>query len=205
MNEHLKPGQIPPDSGAVRQLIGRVFLKLARWRIDGNIPASSQMVVIAAPHTTNWDFIYLIAAAFCFRLKINWMGKDSLFSNPFGFFMRWMGGIAIDRSRNTNLVSQLIETMQDGQPLAVVIPPSGTRRKTEFWKSGFYRIAEGAKIPIVCGFLDYDKKVAGMGLTLTPSGDIRADMDRIRGFYKDIRGKYPQHTDTIRLREELEE
>ncbi len=194
----------PPDSGRLLQLVGRAFLKLTGWKLAGGVPANSQMVVIAAPHTTNWDFIYLIAAAISFRLKINWMGKASLFKPPLGIFMRWMGGISIDRSKQTNLVAQLTAKYAAGEHLAVVIPPSGTRSPTEYWKSGFYWIAREARVPIVCGYLDYPKRIAGLGLSFTPTDDIRADMDRIREFYQDIQGKYPSNASSIRLREETD-
>jgi 1-acyl-sn-glycerol-3-phosphate acyltransferase len=193
-----------PRYSYVIHLIGRIFARATGWRVVGRAPAYSKMVVIAAPHTSNWDFVYLMMAACVFRLKIHWMGKKSLFAPPFGTFMKSLGGIAIDRNQRTNVVDQMAEKFQQQEQLAIVIPPSGTRSKTDFWKSGFYRIASKAQVPIVCGYLDYAKREAGLGLSFVPSGDTGADMQRIRDFYGDKVSKYPLRSSRIRLREEDE-
>jgi len=200
--QSLYPG---PRSGPLLQLIGKLFLKATGWRLQASIPNSAGMVVIAAPHTTNWDFIFLLAAAFALRLKINWMGKDTLFTPPFGYIMRGLGGIAVDRSTQSNAVDQLASRFRDGKKLALVVSAPGSRRKAQFWRSGFYWIAHSAQVPVVCGYLDYQKKVAGLGLAFVPTGNITADMDRIREFYRDIAGKYPDQVSTPLLKEELKE
>ena len=194
-----------PRSGPLLQFIGTLFLKAAGWDLQATIPNSAGMVVIAAPHTTNWDFIFLMAAAFALRLKINWMGKDTLFKPPLGFIMRGLGGIAVNRDKNTNVVEQLAIRFSNDKKLALVVSAPGTRKKAQFWKSGFYWIANRAQVPIVCGYLDYQKKVAGMGLSFVPTGNVTADMDRIREFYRDIAGKYPHQVTTPLLKEELQE
>lgn len=194
-----------PKYSYVTQLIGRIFARITRWHVTGRVPDCSKMVIIAAPHTSNWDFVYLLMAACVFRLKIHWMGKKSLFTPPFGPFMRLLGGIEIDRNQRTNVVSQLAEKFKTQQRLAVVIPPSGTRSKTDYWKSGFYWIAHEAQIAVVCGYLDYQKKEAGLGLSFVPSGDTRNDMERLRDFYSDKVSKYPHRLSRIRLREEDEQ
>ena len=185
-------------------LFGKLFAKITGWRVTGQAPNYSKMVIIAAPHTTNWDFVYLLMAACVFRLKIHWMGKESLFGPPFGTFMRSLGGIAIARDRRTNVVFQLAEELRKQDRLAIVIPPAGTRRKTDYWKSGFYWIAREAKVPVVCGYLDYEKREAGLGLSFIPSGDASVDMERLRNFYGDKVAKYPHRLSRIRLREEDE-
>lgn len=185
-------------------VIGRLFAKITGWRVTGQVPACRKMVIIAAPHTTNWDFVYLLMAACVFRLKIHWMGKKSLFRPPFGPFMRMLGGIAIDRDRPTNVVDQMAEQFRQQKRLAVAIPPSGTRHKTDYWKSGFYWIAHQAQVPIVCGYLDYQKREAGLGLSFVPSGEASVDMQRLRNFYSEKVGKYPHRSSRIRLREEDE-
>ncbi|MDK1025167.1 MAG: lysophospholipid acyltransferase family protein [Gammaproteobacteria bacterium] len=200
--QSIHPG---PRSGLLLQLVGKVFLKATGWKFEGSLPNAAGMVVIAAPHTSNWDFIYFLAGAFVLRLKVNWMGKDTLFTPPFGYIMRGLGGIAVNRSKHTNVVEQLALEFRDGKKMALVVPASGTRKKTPFWKSGFYWIAIKANVPIVCGYLDYRKKIAGLGLSFVPTGDVTADMDRIREFYRDIQGKYPDKVSTPVLKEELQE
>jgi len=193
-----------PRSGLLLQLIGNLFLRATGWKLQANMPDSPGMVIIAAPHTTNWDFIFLMAAAFALRLRINWMGKDTLFTPPLGYIMRGLGGIAVNRSQQTNVVEQLAVRFSDGKKLALVVSAPGTRRKAKFWKSGFYWIANSAQVPIVCGYLDYRKRVAGMGLSFVPTGNVITDMDRIREFYRDIAGKYPDQVTPPVLKEEQE-
>ena len=191
----------PRRCNPLAQLLGGLVLSVFGWQKAGQVPSARNMVIIAAPHTTNWDFIFLLAAAYSFGISVNWLGKDSLFRSPLGPILRFLGGVPVDRSKRNNLVQSLSEQIEHGSGLALVIPPSGTRRKTEHWKSGFYRIAEAAQIPLVCGYLDYQKKEAGLGLAFLPS-DLSRDMNRIREFYEPIVGKYPENKSRIRLREE---
>lgn len=184
-------------------LTGKLFLRLSRWRVEGEIPSSSHVVIIAAPHTTNWDFVYLLAAAWSLRLRIHWLGKKQLFKFPFGGVMRALGGIAVDRSQRNDLVVQLTQTYAERDGFALVIPPSGSRSKAEHWRSGFYWVASSSGADIVCGFLDYPTRTAGLGLTFRPSGDVREDMDEVRAFYEPITGKYPERETPTRLREEI--
>lgn len=177
-------------------------MKLFGWTVVGRVPDSKKMIVIAAPHTTNWDFIFLLGAAYSFRLGINWLGKNTLFPPVLGTFLKFLGGVPVDRSRNTNLVQTLAESIEQAEDFTLIIPPAGTRRKTEYWKSGFYQVALATQMPLVCGYLDYDKKIAGLGLSFIPTGDVTSDMNRIREFYQAIIGKYPENTSTIRLKEE---
>jgi 1-acyl-sn-glycerol-3-phosphate acyltransferase len=178
-----------------------LVLTVFGWKRAGQVPRARNMVIIAAPHTTNWDFIFLLATAYSFGISINWLGKDSLFRSPLGPIIRFLGGVPVDRSKRNNLVQSLSAQIEHGSGIALVIPPSGTRRKTEYWKSGFYRIAEAAQIPIVCGYLDYKTKEAGLGLAFLPS-HLSRDMGRIREFYEPITGKYPENKSRIRLKEE---
>jgi len=191
----------PRRCNPLAQLLGGLVLSIFGWQKAGQVPNARNMVIIAAPHTTNWDFIFLLAAAYSFGISVNWLGKDSLFRSPLGPILRFLGGVPVDRSKRNNLVQSLSAQIERGSGIALVIPPSGTRRKTEHWKSGFYRIAEAAQIPLVCGYLDYQKKEAGLGLAFLPS-DLSRDMNRIREFYEPIVGKYPENKSRIRLREE---
>ncbi len=159
------------------------------------------MIIIAAPHTSNWDFVLLISAAYSFGVGINWLGKDSLFKTPIGPLLRYVGGIPVDRSKTNKLVQILCELIEESDGITLVVPPSGTRSKTDYWKSGFYRIAEAARIPIVCGYLDYDKKEAGLGPAFLTQ-DLKGDMNQIREFYEPIAAKFPELKSRIRLKEE---
>ena len=120
------------------------------------------------------------------------MGKHTLFKPPYGGFMRKLGGIAIDRRAPRGTVEQMVDVFNQQEKLVLLIPPEGTRKKVESWKTGFYHIAQGANVPILLAYLDYRRKVVGFGPTITPSGNVAADMERIQTFYRDISGKYPQ-------------
>ena len=182
--------------------VGLTFMALTGWRVRGQAPTSVRTVIIAAPHTTNWDFVYLMAAAMVLKVRIHWLGKKELFAFPFGGVMRALGGISVDRAVSTNLVEQVAGRFETTDKLTVVIPPSGTRGRATHWKSGFYWIAHNAGASIVCGYLDYAKREAGLGYTFEPSGIPAQDMPRVRAFYEPITGKYPDQTTPARLREE---
>ena len=147
--------------------------------------------MIAAPHTSNWDLPIMLFVAFAFKTKLYFMLKDATFRWPFGGFFTWLGGIPINRSKTSGVVEQSIQAFRENEKLVMVVPPSGTRSKVTRWKTGFYHIATGAGVPIVLGFLDYRRKVGGVGPTVVPTGNIEADMKTIRAFYADITAKYP--------------
>ncbi|MEN9543456.1 MAG: hypothetical protein RLZZ598_289 [Pseudomonadota bacterium] len=167
------------------------FLKLTGWRVEGELPSGTdKCVLIAAPHTSNWDLPYTLMVAFVLRINIYWMGKAQIFRWPFAGLMKWLGGIPVQREKSSNLVAASVEAIKaaDG-PLALVVPPEGTRSKTRYWKTGFYWIAVGAEVPIVMAYMDYSQKRSGLGPVFTPTGDIEADMAAIKAFYAPIRGK----------------
>ncbi len=180
----------------------RVYLRIFGWQMEGRPPDFSKYVVVAAPHTTNWELPTGLMMAFAFRMKVYWMGKDSLFRRPFGAFFRWLGGIPVNRSKSTGLVAQTVQTFNEHERLIILMAPEGTRSKIGHWRSGFYHIANGARVPLVLGFLDYRRKVGGIGPAVIPSGDIESDMKEIRAFYAGVTGKHPQNSDqaTIALR-----
>lgn len=171
--------------------LASVFLWCTGWKVAGCRPEVDRYVVIAAPHTSNWDFIYTLALAFHFRLNPKIMMKDTWFRGPLGPLFRWLGALPIDRTRSQNLVAQSVAAFQAARRMVLVVPPSGTRRRVQCWKSGFYHIAHGAGVPIALGFLDYGRKVGGFGPLFHPTGDIDRDMAAIRDFYRPIVGKHP--------------
>lgn len=147
-------------------------------------------VFIAAPHTSNWDLPYTLMVAFALRLNIYWMGKESLFKPPFRSIMMWLGGIPVRRESSNNLVTASVQAILEAKgPLQLIVPPEGTRNKTRYWKTGFYYIAMGAKVPIVMAYMDYSRKISGLGPVFEPTGDIEADMLAIKAFYAPFKGK----------------
>ena len=182
------------DTPVVNTLLragSRAFLKLNGWTVQGTLPPSaSRCVLIAAPHTSNWDLPYTLMVALSLRLNVYWMGKASLFRFPFGPVMRWLGGIAVERDKNSNLVAASAAALvQADGPLQLVVPPEGTRDKTRHWKTGFYFIALQAKVPIILAYMDYQRKVSGLGPVFTPTGDVDADMAQIKLFYAGVQGR----------------
>ena len=171
------------------------YLRWKGWTVVGELPSHAvKSVMIAAPHTSNWDLPYTLMVAFSLRLHIYWMGKASLFRWPFGAVMRWLGGIAVDRSKNSNLVLASAQAIvQADGPLQLVVPPEGTRGKTRHWKTGFYYIALEAQVPIILAYLDYQRKVGGLGPVFTPTGDVDVDMAEIKRFYAPIKGRRADH------------
>lgn len=171
--------------------LSRLGLMLAGWKLEGVSPTARKYVLIAAPHTSNWDFVLTLAIAFCFRIKLFWMGKHSLFWGPFGTVMKWLGGIPVERDKANGLVQQIVDKYSQCSDLVVAIPPEGTRSKVRQWKSGFYHVACGAGVPIALGFLDFKKKVGGFGPMVMPTGNFEEDLQKIQAFYASITGKKP--------------
>jgi 1-acyl-sn-glycerol-3-phosphate acyltransferase len=167
------------------------ILKMTGWKVEGALPPNTpKCVMIAAPHTSNWDLPNTLMAAFALRLHIYWMGKESIFKPPFRHLMMWLGGIPVNRDRANNLVAASAQAIVDAdQPLQLVVPPEGTRQKTRYWKTGFYYIALSAKVPIVLAYMDYKRKISGLGPLFHPSGDIEADMVKIKAFYAAFTGR----------------
>ncbi|NNL66060.1 MAG: acyltransferase [Myxococcales bacterium] len=182
--------------------LAELFLRLNGWQTEGQTPEAKKFVLIAAPHTSNWDLAYLLAMAVRFDIKPRWMGKHTLFRGPMGTVMRALGGIPIRRHLRENVVDQMKRTFDENEVLALTIPPEGTRGHTDHWKSGFYHIAVGAGVPLVFSYLDFGRKVGGIGPTYVPTGDVKADMDVIRAFYRDMQGRSPEDFGPIRLKEE---
>jgi 1-acyl-sn-glycerol-3-phosphate acyltransferase len=169
----------------------RAFLRFNGWTVEGRLPAeAAKSVLIAAPHTSNWDLPYTLMVAFSLHLNIYWMGKASLFRFPFGPLMRWLGGIAVDRSQSQQLVAASAAAIVAADGAAqLVVPAEGTRGKTRHWKTGFYFIALEAQVPIVLAYMDYRRKVSGLGPLFRPTGDVVADMAEIKRFYAGISGR----------------
>lgn len=185
------------------KLITGLCLKAVGWRIVGEAPKASKYVLIAAPHTSNWDLVLMLMCGVQFGVWPSWCGKHTLFKPPvFGWFMRKLGGIPIDRRARNNMVQFLADLFKQSETLVLAVPPEGTRGRREYWKSGFYHIAHTAQVPICLGYLDFSRKRGGMGPLVRTTGDVHADMEVIRAFYADKFGRYPDKQGPVRLASE---
>jgi 1-acyl-sn-glycerol-3-phosphate acyltransferase len=158
--------------------------------------------MIAAPHTSNWDFPLTLALARMSGVKITWLGKAQLFRGPMGPIMRRLGGIAVDRSSAGGMVEAMAAQFASRDRLCLVVPAEGTRSRSEYWKSGFYRIARRADVPVLCGFVDKSTRTGGFGPAVALTDDLGADMDVIRAFYAGKTGLRAHRTAVPRLRDE---
>ena len=191
-----------PGVGRLARLVGAAYLRLFGWRVEGAAPHVAKAVLVAAPHTSNWDLPFMLATAWVLGVRLSWLGKRGLFRGPFGPLFRRLGGLPVDRGSSQNLVQQAVDWFADAGRLFLAIAPSGTRSRAAHWRSGFYHIARAAGVPVLCTFLDYRRKVGGVGPPFVPTGDVRADMDEIRAFYAGIVARHPARETPVRLREE---
>ena len=174
-------------------LLGRFFYALTGWKCVGKSPTRAKYVVIAAPHTSNWDGFHLLCAAAILRLRFSYFGKDTLFVGPLGLILRATGGMPLDRSKNQGLVAQAVAKFDESETFAMGVAPEGTRQYTPGWKTGFYYIALEAHVPVLLGFIDYSRKEAGLlDEVLVPTGDIKRDFEILARLYADKAPRHPQ-------------
>ena len=184
----------------LRRTVARLALRAARWRTVGTVPPRS--VLVGAPHTSNWDWVLTMLLAWDHRIRIRLLVKQELFRGPLGPLLRATGAVELDRRNPGATIRALLAEAESGDPFVLGIAAEGTRGKAEYWKSGFHRIARQTGLPITLAFLDVPSRTVGWGPTFHPSGDVRADMDRIRDFYADKTGFRPESFTTPRLRDE---
>ena len=182
----------------------RFVLRCLGWTFHWDVPKEKKYVYLAFPHSSNWDGFYLLLFIAAYPVKLHWMGKKSLMDPPLGWITRPFGGVGIDRSAPQNMVEQMASVFNQNESFALAIPPEGTRSYRDYWKSGFYHIARTANVPVCCGVLDYKKKTAGFGPMIHLTGDIDADMDKIREIYREFapEGLRPKKVGPIRVRQE---
>lgn len=176
-------------------MFGRTFLKFSGWKVINRPPDIPKYVAIAAPHTSNWDFPIFMATVGYLNLDISFLGKHSLFEGIFGWLFYWLGGIPVERETSTasTVVDQVVKTFAENEQLILGIAPEGTRSSVKKWKTGFYRIAHRAGVPIVPTYLDSATKTIGFGEVFTPTGDMEADLLFLQAFYADKKGVCPQN------------
>ncbi|NMN98216.1 1-acyl-sn-glycerol-3-phosphate acyltransferase [Antrihabitans stalactiti] len=184
----------------IRRAIARAALRVARWKTVGTVPQKG--ILVGAPHTSNWDWVATIAMCWSSRVQPTVLIKKEFFKGPFAPLLRATGGVPLDRANPGETIRALLETAKGNESFLLCIAAEGTRTKTEFWKSGFYRISQQTGLPISLGFIDGATKTVGVGPTFTPTGDIGADMNLVREFYSDKLGINPENRTEPRLREE---
>jgi dephospho-CoA kinase len=187
---------LPVWGNSLTRVIGKLILGLTGFRWVGPFPNLKKFVLIGAPHTTNWDFILGMALLLATGVRVNWIGKHTIFRPPFGGFMRWLGGVAVDRRRTDGLVAQVSQAIKDADRMVIGLAPEGTRKHVERWKTGFYRIAVSAGVPIVIGMIDFGRKELRVDSVFEPTGDMEADIAAIRARYEGVRGKYAEKSST---------
>lgn len=181
----------PMRFGRRTRAFGRLVLRLAGWRIEGGLPAERRFVVIVAPHTSNWDFVVGVFAMFALGVGVHFIGKHTLFRGPLGPVMRWLGGTPVDRSASRGTVQQAAAEIRARDAYVLALSPEGTRRRVVEWKRGFYHIAVAAHVPVLAVWLDYSRRVVGIGAPVHPTGDADADIARLRAFYHAGMARYP--------------
>lgn len=149
-------------------------------------------VMVAGPHTSNWDFLYAMAIFWKHNVNVKFFIKDSFTKGISGGFFRWMGAVGVDRSKKNNLVDYAISLFDENEKLVMLVPAEGSRKRVDKWKKGFYHIASGANVPVALGYLDYKNKIAGVDKMMNLSGNFEADMKIMEDFYKTKTGKYPE-------------
>jgi 1-acyl-sn-glycerol-3-phosphate acyltransferase len=177
--------KVPRWGNAASGWLGRAMLTALRWRLDARLPDLPKFVIIAVPHTSNWDFVVGIAAVLALRVRVRWWVKHTVYVRPWRRIIDWLGGIPIDRGSAHGVVGQTVAAFRREPHLVLGLTPEGTRRRVEQWKRGFYHVALQAQVPVVLAWFDYRRRVVGVGAVVQPTGDYEADTARMLEFYRD--------------------
>jgi 1-acyl-sn-glycerol-3-phosphate acyltransferase len=178
-----------PASRRFSRWLGRTILRLGGWRVIGTFPDIPRLVLIAAPHSSNWDGIWGMAAKMALGFDARILGKDSLFWWPLSVVLRRLGVIPLDRSKPQGVVEQSIELIRQSPQLWFALAPEGTRKPVQQWKAGFLKIAHGAGVPVLMAYFHYPDRTIGIGPLFHTTGDLPADMAAIRAWYRPWQGK----------------
>jgi len=185
------PDCLPSRGNAFSRVVGRTLFSAMGWRIEGEFPPQPKLVAIVAPHTSNWDFIVGILAVFAIGIRARFIAKHQLFKPPLGWLMRWFGGIPVNREAPQGMVPQAVAAIERTQSVFLAITPAGTRSSSKPWKSGFYRIAVAARVPIMPIAFDGEHKTIRLFPAFAPSGDYEADLPKLRAYFEGVRGIKP--------------
>ena len=182
------PATLRQDRGWLWQTIGRTYLRLSGWRIEGAFPQDPKLLTIVAPHTSNWDFPLGLAVVFALELRVSWLGKHSLFKAPFKSFLQWLGGIPVDRRASHGVVGACVAAFESAPAILLALAPEGTRKGVSQWKSGFHSIATGAGVPIFPVAFDYREHVVRLLPLFRPSGNLERDLPLIQALFSHAHG-----------------
>jgi len=172
--------------------ISRFYFFVTGWKLIGQIPPDTQKcILVAAPHTSNYDFGYSRAALYILNARVKYLAKKELFNSPLGFIFRLTGGISVERDKSANMVDRMVELFNNSSEMIIMLAPEGSRKLKGKWKTGFYQAAMKAKVPIVLASLDYKKKIANVGIHFYPTGDYAKDMEQVVEFYRTVTPRYP--------------
>ena len=174
----------------VSRALGRMMMRLSGWRFDGTLPDVPKIVIVVAPHTTNWDFVIGVMVLWALDIKISFLGKHTLFRGLFGKWMRSIGGIPVDRASTHGVVGDAVEAFRVAERMVLALAPEGTRQLDKGFRMGFLHIAHGAGVPVLLAYFDFSRKVVGFGPLMHTSGDANADLATVLNYYRPIRGKY---------------
>ena len=173
-----------------------ILFNLLGWKVPNDFPSQiDKYIIIAAPHTSNWDFPIAVLSKFAMGKEINFIGKHTLFKPPFGFFFRAVGGTPVDRTASKNMVQSIIDIFNEKDKFIFAISPEGTRKKVSTWKTGFYHVALGAKVPVVMATLDFENKQILIKDPYYLTGDQKVDFEYFHKYFKDVKGKNPDQFD----------
>jgi 1-acyl-sn-glycerol-3-phosphate acyltransferase len=159
------------------------------WRVEGEIPNRPRLVIIAAPHTSNWDFVIGMAAKHALGLQALWLGKHTLFRPPLGWFMRALGGMPVDRSTSHDVVSGIVEEFSRREKFVIGLAPEGTRKRIARWRTGFYHIAHATHAPIVPVAFNWEVRAVQIGAPFETTGDLEKDLAELQGRFAGVRGR----------------
>lgn len=183
--------QLPRRGNAVSAALGRLALRLAGWRFEGALPNLPKVVLIVAPHTSNWDFPIAIAAMFAVGVRVTFLGKDTLFRWPAGIVMRWLGGIPVFRHAPRNVVEQTVDYIRRQPKVALGLSPEGTRKKLPAWRTGFHYVARGAGVPLVPVALDYSTRTIRFHPLHHPADTVETDLAILGRLYDARMARHP--------------
>lgn len=175
---------VPRRGNRFSKGLGWLWLRLLGWGFSGEIPNLAQCVIVVAPHTSNWDFVVGLAAKLALGIRVDWLGKHTIFRWPLGVVWRWLGGIPIDRRAAGGVVEAASAAFRQRERLFLALSPEGTRRKVEKWKSGFYRIGQSAGVPLLPVALDYGNRKVAFFPIFRLTGDYEADLTRLQACFR---------------------
>ncbi|MFO7662818.1 MAG: lysophospholipid acyltransferase family protein [Chloroflexota bacterium] len=197
--------EIPRRGNALSRAIGRFIMRLFGWQVEGELPDTARLVLVGAPHTSNLDFFMTALTMLALGIDVKFVMKHTAFKGPVGTFLRWFGGIPLDRDRSRDFVSQMVDAFQERDELLLAIMPEGTRSVVSGWRSGFYYIALGANVPLVMVVFDYDNRRMHIGPTFIPSGDYETDLPIVQSFFAGVRGRKTERMLSLEIAAKLKE